>query len=80
VGERLDGEGGFTVYGRLMTASDSLSLGGLPLGLAHGIKLKRAVKSGEPIRWSDVHIDSKDPSVRFRKSMETGFKKGTMRG
>ena len=79
-GESLDGEGGFTVYGRLMSAADSLRLGGLPLGLAHGIKLKRAVKSGAPLRWSDVHVDSKDPSVRFRKSMEADFKKGISRG
>ena len=36
-GEILDGEGGFTVWGKLMPASDSLRLGGLPLGLAHGV-------------------------------------------
>src|SRR5512140_3130530 len=35
-GEILDGEGGYTVVGRLMPASDSLSQGCLPLGLAHG--------------------------------------------
>jgi len=75
VGERLDGEGGFTVYGRLMPASDSLRLGGLPLGLAHGIKLKRAVQAGVPLRWSDVQIDTSEPSVRFRKSMEDSFAK-----
>jgi predicted homoserine dehydrogenase-like protein len=75
VGERLDGEGGFTVFGRLMPASDSLRLGGLPLGLAHGIKLKRAVQAGAPLRWSDVQIDVKDPSVRFRRLMETSFEK-----
>ena len=35
--QRFDGEGGFTVWGKLMPASDSLRLGGLPLGLAHGV-------------------------------------------
>src|SRR4029453_6685097 len=40
-GETLDGEGGYTVYGRLMPAADSLRLGGLPLGLAHGVRLVR---------------------------------------
>src|SRR5690242_6265737 len=34
-GEMLDGEGGYTVVGRLMPADDSLRLGALPLGLAH---------------------------------------------
>src|SRR6266581_670215 len=35
-GEILDGEGGYTVVGRLMPAADSLRAGALPLGLAHG--------------------------------------------
>ena len=37
-GETLDGEGGFCVYGKLMPASRSIAAGGLPLGLAHGIR------------------------------------------
>ena len=41
-GELLDGEGGYTVVGRLMPAADSLSSGCLPLGLAHGWKMLRA--------------------------------------
>lgn len=69
-GEALDGEGGYTVYGRLMTAADSLRFGGLPLGLAHGVKLKRPVKAGEPVRWDDVEIDAGDDAVRFRREME----------
>jgi predicted homoserine dehydrogenase-like protein len=35
-GETLDGEGGYTVWGRLVPARDSLACGGLPIGLAHG--------------------------------------------
>ena len=35
-GEILDGEGGYTVVGRLMPDADALKLGTLPLGLAHG--------------------------------------------
>lgn len=73
-GETLDGEGGFTVYGRLMPARDSLKVGGLPLGLAHGVKLKHPVKAGQPVRWSDVTIDAKDPAVKFRREMEVSFK------
>ena len=46
-GETLDGEGGYTVYGKLMPAADSLALGGLPLGLAHRVKLVRPVASGQ---------------------------------
>ena len=36
-GEALDGEGGYTVYGKLMPASLSVAMRGLPLGLAHGL-------------------------------------------
>ena len=35
-GDVLDGEGGYTVWGKLMPAGKSTRMGGLPLGLAHG--------------------------------------------
>ena len=73
-GEVLDGEGGFTVYGKLMPATDSLAAGGLPLGLAHGVKLKRAVAAGMAVRWQDVAFNAKDPAVMFRREMERTFK------
>jgi len=70
VGETLDGEGGYTVYARLMPAQDSLVLGGLPLGLAHGVRVTRAVAAHEPVRWSDVAFDGQDPAVGLRREME----------
>ncbi|HEX5092485.1 MAG TPA: SAF domain-containing protein [Burkholderiales bacterium] len=69
-GEVLDGEGGYTVVGRLMPAEDSLARECLPLGLAHGWKLTRPVAAGEPLRWSDVAVDSAHPAVRLRREME----------
>lgn len=69
-GEMLDGEGGFTVYGKLRSAAASLKDGGLPLGLAHKVRLKRAVAAGQPVRWDDVEIDAAQPAVRFRREME----------
>ena len=72
-GDLLDGEGGFTVYGRLTPAADSLRIGGLPLGLAHGVKLKRAIKVGMPVRWSDVQVDPSDTCVGVRRLMEQSF-------
>lgn len=72
-GELLDGEGGYTVYGKLMPAADSLRLSGLPLGLAHGVKLKRAIAAGQTVEWADVVIDETDAVVRFRREMETAF-------
>ena len=71
-GETLDGEGGYTVYGKLMPAADSLACGGLPLGLAHGVALKRAVAKGETVKWSDVGEIDND-AARFRREMERVF-------
>ncbi len=66
----LDGEGGFAVYGKLRSAAASLAEGGLPLGLAHKLRLKRAVAAGQPVRWDDVEIDESQPAVAFRREME----------
>ena len=73
VGEALDGEGGYTVWGKLLPAPRSLELGGLPLGLAGGAKLRRPVKAGQPLRWSDVALDETLPAVRIRREMEAMF-------
>ena len=72
-GEILDGEGGYTVVGRLMPAAGSLAQGCLPLGLAHGCKLLRPVAAGQPLRWSDVAIDAASSAVRARHEMEQAF-------
>jgi predicted homoserine dehydrogenase-like protein len=69
-GEMLDGEGGFTVYGKLLPASLSLSEGALPIGLAHGVRLTAAVAQHAVIRWADVTIDSTAPVVRVRREAE----------
>jgi predicted homoserine dehydrogenase-like protein len=70
-GETLDGEGGFTVWGKLTRAEDSLALGGLPIGLAHGVTLKTAIAAGQPVRWRDIEYDEKDATIAFRREMET---------
>ncbi|CAM4075225.1 NAD(P)H-dependent oxidoreductase [Bordetella tumbae] len=73
VGQELDGEGGYTVYGRLMPARDSVADGYLPLGLAHKVKLKNPVRQSQPIRWHDVEFDDKSAAVQFRREMEQTF-------
>ena len=42
----LDGEGGYTVWGKLMPAADSAAKRALPIGLAHKVKLKRDLRRG----------------------------------
>lgn len=71
-GETLDGEGGYTVYGRIMRAEDSLAAGALPIGLAHKIKLKKPVAAGKAVTWADVAI-AEDDIVKFRREMEHVF-------
>ena len=75
----LDGEGGYTVTGRLMPAADSLGVGALPLGLAHDAKIVRPVAAGQPLRWSDVAIDATGEAVKFRREMESQFAPGSQR-
>lgn len=72
-GEVLDGEGGFTVYGKLLPAVESLRLGGLPLGLAHGLRLKNPVRAGQAVGWKDVNYDEASLAVRCRREMEVAF-------
>ena len=76
-GEILDGEGGYTVVGRLMPAADSLAQGCLPLGLAHGWKMLRPVSAGQPLRWNDVACDASVPAVSLRREMERSAASGS---
>jgi predicted homoserine dehydrogenase-like protein len=73
-GEMLDGEGGFCVWGKQTPAKDSLAKGYLPLGLAHNVKLKRSVETGQRLTWADVEIDATDIAVKVRREMEAAFK------
>jgi predicted homoserine dehydrogenase-like protein len=73
VGEVLDGEGGYTVWGKLLPAATSLTLGGLPLGLAHGPRLVRPVKKGQSLSWADVAIDTGTRAYKLRREMEAAF-------
>ncbi len=76
-GEELDGEGGYTVYGKLMRGADSLAAGGLPIGLAHHVRLKHAVAKDRPVTWADVEIDETSQAVRIRREMEAMFSVAT---
>ena len=79
VGETLDGEGGYTVWGKLFPADKSLSLGGLPLGLAHGARLARAVKAGQSLTWADVTLDETLPALKVRREMEALYAPARLR-
>ena len=72
-GEVLDGEGGYTVWGKLLPAETSVRMGGVPLGLAHDVKLVRPVKKGQSLSWADVAMDTTTHAYKVRREMEAGF-------
>jgi predicted homoserine dehydrogenase-like protein len=69
-GEVLDGEGGYTVWGKALPARRSLAEGCLPIGLAHGVRLTRDVARGELVRKADVELDMESQALRLRAEAE----------
>ncbi|MCV2870573.1 Gfo/Idh/MocA family oxidoreductase [Defluviimonas sp. WL0002] len=55
-GEVLDGEGGYTVWGKALPIEKAADV--LPIGLAHRVALKRDVPRGEVVRMSDVALET----------------------
>lgn len=72
-GEMLDGEGGYTVWGKLLPSETSAKLGGVPLGLAHNVKVIRHVPKGQSLTWADVAIDTSTDAYKLRREMEGLF-------
>ncbi len=69
-GETLDGEGGFTVYGKLLPAATSLERRCLPIGLAGGVTLTRAIKAGQTVGWDDIAEPADSEALQVRRAME----------
>jgi predicted homoserine dehydrogenase-like protein len=73
VGEMLDGEGGYTVWGKLLPAATSKRMGGLPLGMAHSVKVIRPVAKGQSLCWDDVQMDPNTGAFKIRREMESAY-------
>ena len=73
-GEKLDGEGGFTVWGKLIPASTSLNLQALPIGLANDMYLKNDIDKDKILTWNDVKFDTNNEIIRYRHQMENKFR------
>ena len=69
-GDMLDGEGGYTVWANAVPASRSLAAGGLPIGLAHNVRLKRAIAKDSMVRFDDVEFERDLDVVALRREME----------
>lgn len=70
VGEILDGEGGSTVWGKLLPARQSVHDGALPIGLSNGVKLQKSIPRGKAVHWCDVTVDTNLEAVKIRRIME----------
>lgn len=69
-GERLDEFGGYTFSGVIDRAETAYQLNALPVGLAPGARLRRAVAAGELLTWQDVELDETQTVVRLRREQD----------
>lgn len=69
-GDTLDGEGGYTVWGKLMPAARSVAATALPIGFAHGLKLVRPVAAGQTLTRDDVEQLREGQALDLRRETE----------
>jgi len=72
-GEVLDGEGGYTVFGRLTASEESIRGKYLPLGLSRGAKMVRAVPKDSFVTYDDVKLDETPMAFKLRRALEGEF-------
>ena len=69
-GERIDGIGGFCVYGVIERADVARQEHLAPLGLAAGSRLTGDVKAGTPLTYGDLQLDESNTIVGLRKEQD----------
>jgi predicted homoserine dehydrogenase-like protein len=67
-GTKLDGEGGYTVWGKAQPMHHARNA--LPIGLAHGTVLRRDILAGETISLSDVTGLHEDTTALYQSLTE----------
>lgn len=73
-GDVLDGEGGYTVFGRLVQADESVQGRYFPIGLSTGARVIRPLAKDSILTYDDVRVDDRLFSYKLRKSVEEEFK------
>lgn len=66
-GEMLDGEGGYTVFGKALPAAAAGAA--LPIGLAHRVTLRRDIRAGEVLQLDDADIGGDDVAALYRQTL-----------
>lgn len=69
-GEFLDGEGGFKVWAKAIPAVQSVQKNALPIGLAHHVKLKRALSKDQVVSFDDVEMVDDLDIVQMREDQK----------
>ena len=67
----MDGIGGFTVYGRIVSAEEQRRERALPIGLVGAkVRVKRGVKKGEVLTYDDVECEERNRIWLLREILE----------
>lgn len=73
-GEKLDGIGGYTIYGALESHKVQQQENLLPIGLVTGdVFVKRDIRKGEALKYSDVTLDENSEIVKLRREQDEIF-------
>lgn len=73
-GEKLDGIGGYTIYGALESHKIQKEENLLPIGLITGdVTVTRDIKKGEALRYSDVNLDESSTILKLRRKQDEFF-------
>jgi len=73
VGEMIDGEGGYAVYGTVVSGERARRERLVPMGLAYGLKLNHDVGVDHPIGEADVTWDESSFIWKLRREQEQLF-------
>ncbi|MDU8912522.1 NAD(P)H-dependent oxidoreductase [Aestuariicoccus sp. MJ-SS9] len=68
-GEVLDGEGGYTVWGKALPLDRAGEA--LPIGLAHGVTLRRDIPAGAVLTLDDVKLGADPVAELYRTALAT---------
>ena len=67
MGEKLVGEGGFTVWGKALRLTSAKEA--LPIGLAHDVILQRDVPAGTILHLDDVNLVNDSATSMYREAI-----------
>jgi predicted homoserine dehydrogenase-like protein len=74
-GEKLDGIGGYTIYGLIEEYQAARRESLLPVGLSEGCILKKDIEKDRPIKYDDVDLGKDSLLLKIRRSQDGNIKR-----